>query len=39
VFTFSIGDGKITGIALQADPDRLRDLDVVILRADDGERR
>jgi RNA polymerase sigma-70 factor (ECF subfamily) len=39
VFTFSIGDGKITGIALQADPRRLRDLDVVILRADDGERR
>jgi RNA polymerase sigma factor (sigma-70 family) len=38
VFTFAISDGRITGITLQADPDRLRDLDIVVLRTGD-ERR
>jgi len=33
VFTFTISDGKITGIALDGDPDRLRDLDIVFLSA------
>ncbi|MBB6347729.1 RNA polymerase sigma-70 factor (ECF subfamily) [Nonomuraea muscovyensis] len=33
VFTFTIGDGKITRIAIDTDPDRLRDLDIVFLRA------
>ena len=31
VFTFAISDGKITAIGLAADPDRLRDLDIVFL--------
>ena len=39
VFTFTISDGKITGIALDGDPDRLRDLDIVILSANGMERR
>lgn len=38
VFTFTISEGKITGIALDADPDRLRDLDIVFLSAGDKER-
>jgi hypothetical protein len=38
VFTFTIGDGKITGIALDGDPDRLRDLDIVFLGASGKER-
>jgi hypothetical protein len=29
VFTFTISDGKITGIALDGDPGRIRDLDIV----------
>jgi RNA polymerase sigma-70 factor (ECF subfamily) len=33
VFTFTISDGKITGIALDGDPDRLRDLNIVFLSA------
>jgi hypothetical protein len=31
VFTFTISNDKITSIAIDADPDRLRDLDVVFL--------
>ncbi|EMD22204.1 putative RNA polymerase sigma factor [Amycolatopsis azurea DSM 43854] len=31
VFTFTVTDGKITGIELRADPDQLRDLDMVYL--------
>ncbi|WP_020631023.1 sigma-70 family RNA polymerase sigma factor [Amycolatopsis alba] len=31
VFTFTVTDGQIAGIELQADPDLLRDLDVVYL--------
>jgi len=38
VFAFTISDGKITGIALDADPDRLRDLDIVFLSASGKER-
>jgi RNA polymerase sigma-70 factor (ECF subfamily) len=38
VFTFTISDGKISGIAMDADPDRLRDLDIVFLSAGDKER-
>ena len=38
VITFTISDGKITGIALDADPDRLRDLDIVFLSASGKER-
>ena len=37
VFTFTISDGKITGIALDGDPDRLREVDVVFLSASDEE--
>ena len=33
VFTFTISDGRITGIALDGDRDRLRDLDIVFLSA------
>jgi RNA polymerase sigma factor (sigma-70 family) len=33
VFTFTISDGKIIRIALDGDPDRLRDLDIVFLSA------
>ncbi|WP_433293593.1 sigma-70 family RNA polymerase sigma factor [Pseudonocardia sp. CA-142604] len=39
VFTFTISGGKITHIAIDADPDRLRDLDIVFLGADNAERR
>ena len=39
VFTFTISDGKITGIALDGDPHRLRGLDIVILSANGMERR
>ncbi|MEU4226157.1 sigma-70 family RNA polymerase sigma factor [Nonomuraea sp. NPDC026600] len=39
VFTFTVSDGKITCIAIDTDPDRLRDLDIVFLRANDTERR
>jgi RNA polymerase sigma-70 factor (ECF subfamily) len=38
VFTFTVSDGKISGIALDADPDRLRDLDIVFLSASGKER-
>ena len=38
VFTFTVSDGKITGIALDGDPDRLRDLDIVFLSASGKER-
>lgn len=38
VFTFAISDGRITRIAVDAAPDRLHDLDIVFLRADDKER-
>jgi len=38
VFAFTISDGKITGIALDADPDRLRDLDIVFLSASGKDR-
>ena len=38
VFAFTISDGKITGIALDGDPDRLRNLDIVLLRASGTER-
>jgi RNA polymerase sigma-70 factor (ECF subfamily) len=38
VITFTISDRKITGIALDADPDRLRDLDIVFLSASGKER-
>ena len=38
VFTFTISDGKITRIALDGDPDRLRDLDIVFLSASGKER-
>ncbi len=38
VFTFTISEGKITGIALDGDPDRLRDLDIVFLSASGKER-
>jgi RNA polymerase sigma-70 factor (ECF subfamily) len=31
VFTFTISDGKITRIALDGEPGRLRDLDIVFL--------
>jgi hypothetical protein len=37
VFTFTISDGKITGIALDGAPDRLRDLDIVFLSAGGNE--
>src|ERR1700733_7544018 len=37
VFTFTISDGKVTGIALDGDPDRLREVDVVLLSASDTE--
>ncbi|MFB9832481.1 sigma-70 family RNA polymerase sigma factor [Actinoallomurus acaciae] len=39
VFTFTIADGKITRIAVDAVPDGLRGLDVVFLRPNDKERR
>ncbi|MEV4537779.1 sigma-70 family RNA polymerase sigma factor [Asanoa sp. NPDC049518] len=32
VFTFAVDNDKITGIAIDADPDRLRALDIVFLR-------
>jgi RNA polymerase sigma factor (sigma-70 family) len=38
VFTFTTRDEKITGIALEADPDRLRDVDIVFLGAGGNER-
>jgi hypothetical protein len=31
VFNFTIEDGKIAAIDLVAEPDRLRDLDIVVL--------
>ncbi|ONI88269.1 RNA polymerase subunit sigma-70 [Actinosynnema sp. ALI-1.44] len=37
VFGFTITDEKITGIDLQADPDQLRDLDIVYLGTSDKE--
>ncbi|GGK96232.1 DNA-directed RNA polymerase sigma-70 factor [Sphaerisporangium melleum] len=39
VLTFTVDDGKITGIAIDTDPDRLRDLDIVLLPAAGEERR
>ncbi|MDP9863744.1 MULTISPECIES: sigma-70 family RNA polymerase sigma factor [Streptosporangium] len=39
VFTFTVSGGKIAHIAIDTDPDRLRDLDIVFLSADDKERR
>ncbi|MER7212756.1 sigma-70 family RNA polymerase sigma factor [Streptosporangium sp. NPDC000239] len=39
VITFTVHDGKITRIAVETDPDRLRDLDIVHLLAGDEERR
>ncbi|HUR01497.1 MAG TPA: sigma-70 family RNA polymerase sigma factor [Nonomuraea sp.] len=38
VFTFTISGEKITRIAIDTDPDRLRDLDIVILATSDKER-
>jgi len=41
VITFTVDDGLITRIATETDPDRLRDLDVIVLppsRKDRGER-
>ena len=38
VFTFTISDGKITGIALDGDPDRIRERDIVFLSASGKER-
>ncbi len=39
VFSFTISDGKIAGITLDGDPDRLRDLDIVFLSASGTERQ
>ncbi|MER7365647.1 sigma-70 family RNA polymerase sigma factor [Nonomuraea wenchangensis] len=39
VFTFTVSNGKITHITVDTHPDRLRDLDIVFLHADDKERR
>ncbi|MCO5975043.1 sigma-70 family RNA polymerase sigma factor [Actinoallomurus soli] len=38
VFNFTITDGRITRIAMDAEPDLLRDLDIVFLSANDKER-
>ncbi|MEU8136888.1 sigma-70 family RNA polymerase sigma factor [Streptodolium elevatio] len=38
VITFTVADGKITRIAVDTDPGRLRDLDVVLLPADRREQ-
>ncbi|WP_327001029.1 sigma-70 family RNA polymerase sigma factor [Dactylosporangium sp. NBC_01737] len=39
VFTFTISNGKITSIIVDADPARLRDLDIVFLSTGTGARR
>ncbi|MEU6432074.1 sigma-70 family RNA polymerase sigma factor [Microbispora sp. NPDC046973] len=39
VFTFAVSGGRITRVTVDADPDRLRDLDIVFLGADAKERR
>jgi hypothetical protein len=39
VVTFTLADEKITRIAIDADPDRLRDLDIVFLGNGGTERR
>jgi RNA polymerase sigma factor (sigma-70 family) len=39
VLTFTVTDEKITSIAIDADPDRLRDLDIVFLSIGTKERR
>jgi RNA polymerase sigma factor (sigma-70 family) len=39
VFTFTISGEKITCVAIDTDLDRLRDLDIVFLRASDKERQ
>ena len=39
VFTFTISNEKITRITVDADPDRLRDLDIVILSTGNKARR
>ncbi|MBD2893263.1 putative ECF RNA polymerase sigma factor SigI [Actinomadura sp. RB99] len=38
LFSFTVADGRITRIAIDGDPDRLRDLDIVYLRANGTER-
>ncbi|SNT49443.1 RNA polymerase sigma-70 factor, ECF subfamily [Asanoa hainanensis] len=38
VFTFTVTDGKITSIELDADPDRLRELDIVFLSTNAKDR-
>ncbi|MUN41607.1 sigma-70 family RNA polymerase sigma factor [Actinomadura litoris] len=39
VITFTVGGGKITRIDVDTDPDRIRDLDIVVLPADGQDRR
>ncbi|MEV0612830.1 sigma-70 family RNA polymerase sigma factor [Nonomuraea sp. NPDC050404] len=39
VFAFTVHDGRITRVDIDTDPDRLRDLDIVLLTAGDKERR
>ncbi|WP_030559884.1 sigma-70 family RNA polymerase sigma factor [Streptomyces aureocirculatus] len=39
LFTFTTYDGKITRIAIDTDPDRLQDLDIIFLPAKEKERR
>lgn len=39
VFRFTVHNGKITGIDIDTSPERLRDLEIVILAAGDQERR
>ncbi|MEU4442387.1 sigma-70 family RNA polymerase sigma factor [Actinosynnema sp. NPDC050801] len=39
VLTFTIGDRRITRIAVETDPDRIRDLDIVLLAPGRGEAR
>ncbi|MEV4893029.1 sigma-70 family RNA polymerase sigma factor [Nonomuraea sp. NPDC055795] len=39
VFAFTVSDGKITRIVIDTDPERLRDLNIVVLTASDKERR
>lgn len=39
VFAFTISEGRITRIAIDTDPDRLRDLDIVYLANHDSKER
>ncbi|REF00444.1 sigma-70 family RNA polymerase sigma factor [Thermomonospora umbrina] len=39
VITFTVDDDKITRIDVDTDPEQIRDLDIIILPADDEERR